>query len=114
MKIRVLLLLVLLLPACHGHQVAKRNAELQSWVGHTRTQLLERFGVPTSIIQDGELEVMTYRFSRTITDKSPSTVINPKSNLPIIMGGDTTSVTRSNDMLFWINKEGVVVKCVYH
>lgn len=78
------------------------RARINSWVGHTRVELLEGWGPPTNIIEDGGRQVLVYDQSNTILIPSPAG-----------MWGPILPVRTERYVMFWLDEEGTIYKITW-
>lgn len=78
----------------------EERARINSWVGHGRVELLERWGPPTNVIEDSGRQILVYDKSNTIL-------------LPMGDSGPILPVKAERYVMFWLDEEGTVYKITW-
>ena len=78
----------------------EERARLNSWVGHGRVELLESWGPPTNVIEDGDRQMWVY-------DKS-STILYPPPGSGLIL-----PLKAEKYVMFWLDEEGTIYKITW-
>jgi len=83
----------------------EERARINSWVGHGRVELLEGWGPPTNVIEDGGRQILVY-------DKS-NTILLPGPPLGGGMSSPMFPVKTERYVMFWLDEEGTIYKITW-
>src|SRR5690606_33160011 len=73
---RRLYLLIIVLALCGCGVSKKQRAAMDSWLGQSKSHLIQVWGAPTSVFRDGGKEVIVYDKSGTYLSTNPGRVYN--------------------------------------
>jgi hypothetical protein len=100
-----LFLTALLLSGCI-HPIQTQNQLMNSWLHHSRDELVSKWGPPSSILQDGIYQMYIYTETETATKTTPG-IQEEISNGPD-RAVTTTRVVKQRT--FWLDAGGTIRK----
>lgn len=111
-SIAICFVLALALSSCI-HPIRTQNLAMQSWVGHSRGELVSKWGSPSSVVEDGLYQMFVYAETETNTTVTPPTVLQQGGKRPplVISPGRANTKTRVvRQRIFWLDADGIVRK----
>ena len=96
----IFLLIVFLFSGCFTKRISET---MQSWVGHHKSSLIQSWGPPSSISDDGKGgEIYIYNFNRNLNTTHTTTYNQYNNSLNTTSRNNSYTANR----MFFINKDG--------
>lgn len=106
----VLLLASILLSACG---VARLNQQMDSWVGKPSSLLVEQWGPPSNIFEDGEVKIYTYKETTIGRNAGTTFAVPVGSGIYAAQNIGGYIYNYEQIRMFWIDKSGVITKTAW-